>query len=72
MAVLGVDGENQKVEMHVQVEYEGSAENFAWVLPVKGEPDVFLSTSTLFTALPQMMPKFFTIDGDDSACTMFR
>ena len=69
--IFGVDHEAETVEMHVQVDYAGPAEDFAWVLPVKGEPDVFLSHSSLFQSLPAALPTWFRIDGDDSTCSMF-
>ena len=69
--IFGVDHEADTVEMHVQVEYAGPADEFAWVIPVKGEPDVFLSHSSLFQSLPAALPTWFRIDGDDSTCDMF-
>ena len=45
--VFGAD-EDGNVDMHVQVSYEGAAENFAWILPTPGEPEIFLSIDTLF------------------------
>ncbi|MFT4628486.1 MAG: hypothetical protein ACI8PZ_007181 [Myxococcota bacterium] len=68
--VFGVDAEAKTVEMHVQVEYMGPSESFAWVIPVQGEPDVFLSHSALFSELPAALPQLYRIDGDDSACTL--
>ena len=68
--VFGVDAEAKTVEMHVQVEYMGPSESFAWVIPVQGEPDVFLSHSALFSELPAALPQIYRIDGDDSACSL--
>ncbi|MFT4627971.1 MAG: hypothetical protein ACI8PZ_006665 [Myxococcota bacterium] len=66
--VFGVDPDTSTVEMHVQVEYEGPSESFAWVLPVQGEPDVFLSHSALFSALPARVPTTFRTVNDWNHC----
>ncbi|MEM6930409.1 MAG: DUF2330 domain-containing protein, partial [Myxococcota bacterium] len=46
--VFEIDREQEIVETHVQISYEGPAEEFAWVVPVAAEPDLFLSTQGLF------------------------
>ncbi len=50
------------VTSHVQVFYQGEAEEFAWVLPVPAEPTVVgVGTDQLFTALDsQTRPQFQT------------
>lgn len=35
----------------VQIQYQGTAERFAWVLPVPGRPDVGVSSNIVFTRL---------------------
>lgn len=66
--VLAVDEEAQQVEMHVQITYEGAAEEFAWVLPVPEIPELFLSVDDLFTRLsPLTMPLWnlgFDVEGE--------
>ena len=47
--VFGV--EDGEITTHVRIAYTGAAEDFAWVLPVPGVPDVFLSTEALFDTL---------------------
>lgn len=47
--VFGV--EDGMVTTHVRIAYTGAAEDFAWVLPVPGVPELFLSTEVLFDAL---------------------
>ncbi|MFT6377779.1 MAG: hypothetical protein ACJARS_004442, partial [bacterium] len=51
--VFGVDPGTGTVETHVQVAYQGSAEDFAWVVPVPEVPELFLSTDMLFQQLRQ-------------------
>lgn len=48
--VFGVDDDG--VEVHVQVSFQGDVTQFAWVVPVPGVPEVGLSAPGLFTALP--------------------
>lgn len=49
----------QKVEMHVQVNYEGDAEDFGWLLPVPSVPDISLGSDQLFQSLlAQTQPRF--------------
>ncbi len=49
--VFGLDPDDGEVEMHVQITYTGPSEDFAWIVPVPAEPELFLSTSDLFTRL---------------------
>ena len=62
--VFGVDEEGG-VDMHVQVSYEGPSENFAWILPVPGEPEIFLSIDTLFSQLAIATAPLFTLNRID-------
>ena len=39
------------VEAHVQIQYQGSAERFAWVVPMPAVPDVTVGSQPLFTRL---------------------
>lgn len=55
--VFGVDEDG--VEVHVQVQYSGDVDEFAWIVPVAGVPDIGLSTPRLFQVLPQVTaPRF--------------
>lgn len=49
--VFDVDPGSGTVEVHVEIAYQGSADDFAWVVPVAEEPELFLSTPALFTQL---------------------
>jgi hypothetical protein len=54
-----LDGPSGTTTMHVQVEYEGPPVEFAWVVPVKGTPDLFVSNDALFTTLERFTaPRF--------------
>jgi len=57
--VFDIDRQERRVEMHVQISYEGPAEEFAWVVPVSKQPDLFLSSQALFdTLVQQTAPQF--------------
>jgi len=45
--------EDQTVTAVVQIQYEGPSEEFAWVLPVPGIPEVKVSSDLAFTRLQQ-------------------
>ena len=51
--VFAIDDQSSTVEMHVQVMYAGSAEQFAWVVPVPEVPKIGLSTDELFMNLSE-------------------
>lgn len=58
--------------MHVQVSYEGPPIEFAWVVPVKGEPDLFVSHDLLFQALGQITrPQFYTYWEAEGECAIW-
>jgi MYXO-CTERM domain-containing protein len=48
--ILFVMGE-QRVEAHIQIQYQGAAKKFAWVLPVPAVPTVAVGSQPLFTNL---------------------
>ena len=43
------DGED--VEVHIQIQYDGDAENFAWVIPLTAVPSFAISSEALFQNL---------------------
>ncbi|TNE92428.1 MAG: DUF2330 domain-containing protein [Deltaproteobacteria bacterium] len=49
--VFAVDDEACEVTAHIGIQYEGAAEDFAWIVPVSGNPDLFTSHSAIFGAL---------------------
>ncbi|MEO0600604.1 MAG: DUF2330 domain-containing protein [Myxococcota bacterium] len=67
--VFEIDGEAGVVEMHVQVAYEGPAEDFGWIVPVGGEPELFVSPQFLFDTLgPATSPTFVMNQVDEGNC----
>lgn len=60
--VFAVDEPAGEVTMHVQVVYSGASDHFAWILPVSGVPDLFVSSDTLFTTLAFMTEPQFYLD----------
>jgi hypothetical protein len=48
-----VDKEATTVETHIQIQYEGEASRFAWVLPVQSLPTFEVGSQPLFSALLQ-------------------
>jgi hypothetical protein len=66
--VFAIDEEASKVEVHVQISYEGAAEEFAWIVPVAANPELFPSVDDLFTRLsPLTRPQWnltFETDGE--------
>jgi hypothetical protein len=49
--VFSHDAATDTIETHVQITYQGEAEDFAWIVPVPAPPEVFPSSHALFTAL---------------------
>ncbi|MEM6930627.1 MAG: DUF2330 domain-containing protein, partial [Myxococcota bacterium] len=67
--IFEIDGEAGVVEMHVQVAYEGPAEDFGWIVPVSGEPELFVSPQFLFDTLgPATSPTFRMTQVDEGNC----
>jgi len=52
VVILAIDESTQTTTMHVQVGFQGQAEDFAWVLPVPAQPELMRSTPTLFNYSP--------------------
>ena len=48
-----VDEKAETVEAHIQIQYEGEASRFAWVLPVQSLPTFEVGSQPLFSALLQ-------------------
>jgi len=60
--LFAVDEEAGTVSTHVQISYEGAAEDFAWIVPVPDIPDLFLSTDQLFGQLDARLSAQFWLD----------
>ena len=59
--IFTVDEVAEVVETHVQVEYEGPADQFAWIVPVQAEPEIFLSTTALFDTVASQLQPFYQL-----------
>ncbi len=70
--VFEVDEEKETVTMHVEVEYEGPSESFAWVVPVKGEPDLFVSSEVVFDRLRDLTRPSYWTRYEDQGCDSYR
>ncbi|MEM6958015.1 MAG: DUF2330 domain-containing protein [Myxococcota bacterium] len=46
----------------IQIQYEGPSENFAWMLPVQGNPEVGVSSDLVFTLLQQATNPSYTLN----------
>ncbi|MCB9675034.1 MAG: DUF2330 domain-containing protein [Alphaproteobacteria bacterium] len=67
--VFAVDEDAGFVETHVQVEYEGPSEEFAWIVPVQAAPELFLSTDVLFDTVGfQLQPVHQMVRVDEGRC----
>ena len=44
-------GPGDKVTAIIQIAYQGSAEDFAWVVPVTGQPTIALGPDAIFSTL---------------------
>jgi hypothetical protein len=57
--VFAVDEGEGTVETHVQISYQGAAQEFSWIVPVPSVPELGLSTDSLFQAIDwQMAPQW--------------
>jgi uncharacterized protein (TIGR03382 family) len=62
--VFGIDEEAGTVDVHVQITYQGASDDFAWIVPVPAEPELFVSTDALFAALSQPTDPVFSLGFD--------
>ena len=54
-------GSEPRTEAHIQIQYEGDAESFAWIIPVTSVPEVLVGSQQLFDNLLQATVPTFTI-----------
>ena len=64
--VFRQDGKN--ITTMVQIAYQGEAEDFAWVLPVPGIPEVTLGNNTIFPILERATRPQFNLDVTGEVC----
>ncbi|HVI01719.1 MAG TPA: DUF2330 domain-containing protein [Enhygromyxa sp.] len=56
-------------EAHIQIQYEGEAERFAWIIPVTAVPEVLVGSQALFDNLLQAtVPLFVLQNGSIGDC----
>ena len=61
------------VEAHIQIAYEGPAENFSWVLPMPEVPEFGIGTDELFRVLHQQTDPRFAIKWEnEEGCQSYR
>jgi uncharacterized protein (TIGR03382 family) len=58
--------EGGHVEAHIQIQYAGPSENFSWVLPVPGLPEIGVGTDLLFTGLRAQTDPQFRVNWDNA------
>lgn len=56
--------EGDEVEAHVQIQYQGAAEDFSWVVPTPSLPEIGVSSSTVFSRLAATAGVRFQLDWD--------
>jgi hypothetical protein len=67
--VFAIDEEERMVETHVQIFYQGAAQEFAWVVPVPAVPEVGISSDELFMQLDaRTTPNFWFTEEYLGAC----
>jgi len=68
--VFAMDEDEGIVEMHIDISYEGRSEDFAWILPVPEEPELFVSSTLMFNALSAATVPTFTLTyREDGRCS---
>jgi len=67
--VFGVSGNS--VEAHIQIQYQGEAEKFAWVVPVQAKPTLSLGSAQLFTYLDGVTQPRFQLQWEPSCQPLF-
>ena len=54
--------DQNRIQMHVQIQYAGPPANFSWMLPVPPDTDFALSTELLFSRLDQQYTPIFRLN----------
>lgn len=57
-----------QVEAHIQIQYTGDPERFAWIVPVMAEPTVEVGSDLLFTELQNSTVPTFTVNTRTEDC----
>jgi hypothetical protein len=64
--IFGVDKEEAKVTATIQINYQGEAKDFAWVIPVMSAPEISLAPQAMFQNIRSQTNPQFYLDWDDS------
>ena len=68
--VFAVNAQTGAVEMHVQIDYSGEAEDFSWLLPMPIQPEISVGSDVLFTSLfENTRPQFNFVIHNDATTT---
>ena len=67
--IFTVDG--GRVEAHVQIQYVGDAQDFAWIVPVHGMPTLSVGAPAFFTYLAQVTQPQFRLTWEGSCASPF-
>jgi hypothetical protein len=59
-------GSEPHTEAHIQIQYEGDAENFAWLIPVTSVPEVLVGSQQLFDNLLQATVPSFSVTNQNA------
>ena len=68
--IFGVDKEESKVTATIQINYQGEAKDFAWVIPVMSAPEISLAPQAMFQNIRwQTDPQYYlNWDNEDGGC----
>jgi hypothetical protein len=61
-------GAEPHTEAHIQIQYEGEAQDFAWIIPVTQVPEVLVGNQALFDNLLSATVPIFTLTTTTQAC----
>ncbi|WNG37246.1 DUF2330 domain-containing protein [Archangium violaceum] len=67
--VFGVSGNS--VEAHIQIQYKGAAEEFAWVVPMQAKPTLGIGSARLFSYLDAVTQPSFQLQWEESCRPLF-
>lgn len=67
--LFAVDSDAGEVEMHVKIQYEGPAEEFAWILPAPADPELAVGADAAFDTLSTLRAQFF-LNRDFGECAV--
>jgi hypothetical protein len=66
--LFGIEDDGTVVA-HIQIQYQGAAESFAWVLPLPSEPEVSVGSDEIFRTLRNLTdPQFYLRWNDRGEC----